>query len=98
LATPTLLEYAHLGVRCTKQVAIGESTCGTRFWAGPLDEDCQYCSALFDISELSRIAMERAATAREAIQVMGDLAVEHGFYGSEWDPNDNFTYLEVGIE
>ena len=39
--------------------------------------------------------MERASSAREAIQIMGDLAVEHGFYGSEWDPKDDATYLEA---
>ena len=26
---------------------------------------------------------------------MGDLAVEYGFYGSEWDATDPFTYVEV---
>lgn len=26
---------------------------------------------------------------------MGDLAVEYGFYGSEWDASDPFTYIEV---
>ncbi len=28
------------------------------------------CTALFDVSALSRVAMERASTAREAIQMM----------------------------
>ncbi|CAM9865180.1 unnamed protein product [Discosporangium mesarthrocarpum] len=27
---------------------------------------------------------------------MGDLAVEHGFYGSEWDADDPMTYEEAG--
>ncbi|CAM9441809.1 unnamed protein product [Phaeothamnion confervicola] len=84
------------GIINEKQVAIGESTCGAAFMAGPRDEICAMCNALFDISELSRVALERAATAREAIQIMGDLAVEHGFYGSEWDPEDLFSYLEAG--
>ncbi len=26
---------------------------------------------------------------------MGDLAVEYGFYGSEWDSSDPVTYEEV---
>ncbi|CAN0532893.1 unnamed protein product, partial [Ectocarpus sp. 8 AP-2014] len=60
------------------QVAIGESTCGAKWFAGPLSDDCDECNSLFDISELSRVALERASTAREAIQIMGDLAVEYG--------------------
>lgn len=84
------------GIINEKQVAIGESTCGAKFYAGPLGESCSRCTAMFDVSELSRIAMERASTAREAITIMGDLAVEYGFYGSAWDENDPFTYEESG--
>ncbi|CAM9101625.1 unnamed protein product, partial [Ascophyllum nodosum] len=65
-----------------KQVGIGESTCDAIWFAGPLSDDCDQCNAMFDISELSRVALERASTAREAIQIMGDLAVKYGFYGS----------------
>lgn len=46
------------------QVAIGESTCGAIWFSGPLSDDCDECNSLFDISELSRIALERASTAR----------------------------------
>lgn len=52
--------YTHYAV----QVGIGESTCGAKWFAGPKDEDCKECNALFDISELSRVALERASTAR----------------------------------
>eukprot|EP00752_Nemacystus_decipiens_P011297 g10039.t1 len=79
-----------------KQVAIGESTCGAKWFSGPLSDDCDECNSMFDISELSRVALERASTAREAIQIMGDLAVEYGFYGSEWDSSDPTTYEEAG--
>lgn len=34
-----------------------------------------------------QIGMERAKTAREAIQVMGDVATSYGFYGESYDPS-----------
>lgn len=46
------------------KVAIGESTCGAKWFSGPLSDDCDECNSMFDISELSRVALERASTAR----------------------------------
>ena len=34
---------------------------------------------------LTELALERCDTARCAIQLMGDLASQYGFYGPEWD-------------
>ena len=68
------------GIINEHQVAMGESTCPARFWTKPVTQGGE---ALFDVGELSRIALQRAQTAREAIQLMGDLAVQYGYYGAE---------------
>ncbi|RLN90012.1 hypothetical protein BBJ28_00006142 [Nothophytophthora sp. Chile5] len=87
--------YAYIegayGILNEHQVAIGESTCPARFVSKPLTHGGD---ALFDVSELSRIALQRAKTAREAIQVMGDLAVQYGYYGAEWEGDG--VYDEAG--
>ncbi|RHY32466.1 hypothetical protein DYB32_002532 [Aphanomyces invadans] len=73
------------------QLAFGESTCGAKLWAKPAT---QGGSALFDITELARVALERTKTARAAIQLMGDLAVQYGYYGAEWEGDG--VYSEAG--
>jgi len=60
-------------------LGIGESTCSSVFASLPLSQGGK---ALFSVDQLTQIAMERATTAREAVQLMGDLAVKHGFYGA----------------
>lgn len=62
-----------------RQVSIGETTCSAIF--GSVARGQPDGTALMSINELSRIALERAASAREAIETMGSLASEHGFYG-----------------
>ena len=66
------------GMMNSEDLAIGESTCGARITALPVSEGGQ---ALMDARELSLIALERCATARCAVEVMGGLAEAHGFYG-----------------
>ena len=60
-------------------VAIAECTCSAIFAALPVDKGG---SALLNYAELTRIALERACTAREAIHTMGALAEEFGFFGN----------------
>ena len=67
------------GIINEKQLAIGESTCSGRFVASAAGNGG---AALFCVNELSRVAMERCATARCAVRLMGALAYEHGFYGA----------------
>jgi len=69
----------------------GESTCSCVDWPALGGKDSEPCAnatttegcALFSIDALNQVAMERASTAKEAVQLMGDLAVEHGFYGAD---------------
>lgn len=76
--------YAYLeetyGAVNEQQLMIGESTCSAIFGAIPLG--APNGTALWSIDELTHMAMERTSSAREAIQLMGDLAVTGGFYGA----------------
>jgi len=73
------------------QLAIAESTCGARTQAKSLASGGK---ALLDIDELSKIALERCRTARCAIQTMGRLGQDHGFY-AEPEPADSGEALIV---
>ena len=55
-----------------KQLAIGETTISGR-------DTLQNKKGMFMIEELERIALERCATAREAIRLMGDLVKRYGY-------------------
>ncbi len=65
------------------QVGIGESTCSAVFVANSVSAGG---SSLLSIDELTRIAMERSTSSRQAVALMGSLAEQYGFYG----PSDNF--------
>ena len=67
------------GIINEKQLAIGESTCsGLTSSRKRRDPAAKRCFA----STISRVAMERCATARCAVRLMGALAYEYGFYGA----------------
>jgi len=57
------------------QVAIGETTYGGR--KGLVDT-----TGIVDYGSLMYITMQRARTAREAVNIMGELVAEHGYYSS----------------
>ena len=67
------------------QVAIGESTCASKFYGVPVTAGGK---AKIEVAEMSKVALERSTTAREAIQIMGDLATELGFYAADWSGGD----------
>lgn len=46
---------------------------------------------LFDIDELNRPALERAITARAAIEIMGEHVEKYGYNGTEWDKRSNYA-------
>jgi len=70
---------ANYGIVNEHNVAIGESTCSGVFGTNAMNHGGK---ALMSIDTLSRIALERSKSSRDAVQVMGDLAVEYGFYGA----------------
>jgi len=73
---PHTYAYMHgmFGYMNENQVAIGESTIGChRKMRNPTP------SAVFDLTMLTLVAMERSKTARDAIKVMGSLAEKYGY-------------------
>lgn len=75
------------------QLTMAESSCGARTAGWNVHNGGKN---LFGIEELTKIAMERCVTARCAIQTMGDLASQYGFYSADVglplnDPNPDLT-------
>ena len=66
------------GIMNEHQVGIGESTCSSIFVAKSIAAGGK---ALLSVDQLSQIALERATSSREAVQLMGSLAEKYGFYG-----------------
>ncbi|MFZ5517936.1 MAG: dipeptidase [Candidatus Zhuqueibacterota bacterium] len=86
--------YAVVGNMNEHQVSIGETTWGGR---GALRDP----KAIMDYGSLMYIALQRARTAREAIQVMTDLVAEYGYYSSGEsfsvsDPNEVWIFELIG--
>jgi hypothetical protein len=72
------------GMMNEKGLCFGECTNGTDFQCGPTDSDDGVgdVKRLFYSSELSRIALERCTTCREAIDLIGGLIDQFGFWGT----------------
>lgn len=63
------------GIMNEHQLAIGECTNSTYFYQDP-----DPTKRIFNISELSHIALERCRGAKEAVLLMGQLAEKYGYY------------------
>ena len=68
---------SNYGVMNEHNLMIGECTCGAKSQPGP-DSN----KRLFYSAELSRVALERRKTAREAIILMSQLIDQYGYYGT----------------
>ncbi len=73
--------YAYIdgnyGIINEHQVSIGE--CTDKAKVHPMPEPGK---RIFYSSELSRVALERCRTARQAVELMGELIETHGYYGT----------------
>jgi dipeptidase len=90
--------YARMGNMNEHQVAITETTFGGR---DDLYVECVEGSGRLDYGSLMFLALQRGSTAREAIQVMDELAAEHGYcgYGENFsvvDPDEVWIMSLVG--
>ena len=70
--TYSYIKSGLFGIINEKQVSIGETTIGGR-------RELSNANGYFDITNLSQLALERGATAREAIQIMGELGETYGY-------------------
>jgi dipeptidase len=86
--------YNVVGNMNEHQVAIGETTFGGR-------KELEESKGTIDYGSLMYIALERARTAREAVQVMTSLVAEHGYASSGEsfsvsDPNEVWILEMIG--
>ncbi len=86
--------YAVVGLMNEHQVAISETTTTGR-------EELQNPDGLLHYWQLMKLALERGATAREAIEVMTSLVAEHGYQStaesfSIADPNEVWLMEMIG--
>ena len=87
--------YSVVGNMNEHQLAIGETTFGGR-------EECQgQTDGIMDYGSLIYVTLQRAATAREAIRIMGDLVEQYGYYSSGEsfsiaDPNEVWVMELIG--
>ncbi len=67
--------YSVVGNMNEHQVAIGETTYGGK-------QELRDTTGIIDYGSLMYLTLQRARTAREAVNIMGDLVAENGYYSS----------------
>lgn len=82
--------YGHLN---DAGIAIGESTCSGVFASTAVGHGGH---ALFSIDTLTKLAMERMNSSKAAVQFMGKLAEEFGFYGASGGTEGGSENINVG--
>lgn len=82
---------ANYGIMNEHQLSIGECTNKAK-----VDAEPEPGKRIFYSAELSRVALERCKTAREAVKLMGELIEKYGYYGTGEtllvaDPNEGWV-------
>lgn len=77
-------------------LSMGESTCTAKTVGFPATPDNPLGYNHVGINDMSKIALERCKTARCAIQTMGDIAVEYGFYSEDSGTPDKPDFMDSG--
>ena len=86
--------YSVVGNMNEHQVSIGETTWGGR-------SELRNKKAIMDYGSLMYITLQRAKTARQAIEIMGEFVAEYGYYSSGEtfsvsDPNEVWIMEMIG--
>lgn len=89
---------ANYGIMNEHQLSIGECTDKAKVHPEP-----EANKRIFYSAELSRVALERCKTAREAIQLMGELIAKYGYYGTGEtllvaDPKEGWVFEMCGYD
>jgi hypothetical protein len=87
--------YTHgtYAIQNEKQVSIAESTAGCIFWGIPMFAGGK---AHFGAEILIDIALERCATARCAVELIGGFSVTYGLYSAGWEAGGTYASSAAG--